>query len=310
MVRHIQFIGSASGLGARDAGCADGPEALRRSGFIEAVAPLEISSFWRTTLLPSAASKDVYRITAALCRRLAAEVTAVINAGDFPVVIGGDHSCAIGTWSGVHNVVKRRGSLGLVWVDAHMDSHIPETSVSGALHGMPLACLLGYGAPALTSVGGPGAKLSADHVSLIGVRSYEAEEAELLRRLGVRIYFMDEIRRRGLAEVWREALSHARNGTAGYGVSIDVDAIDPAEAPGVGTPVNGGLMGAELALALAALRGDRHLLALEVTEYNPHLDADRRTLRLLQALLLSALLPQADASDETFDRTGTTVLRP
>lgn len=309
MVRRIQLVGAACGLGARNPGCADGPEALRRSDFLEALAPMAGPTLWRGTIYPSSTT-DLYRTTARFCRRLAGEVAAVIGVGDFPVVLGGDHSCAIGTWSGVHSVFKREGPLGMVWVDAHMDSHVPETSVSGALHGMPLACLLGFGAPALSSVGGLGQKLAPRHVSLIGVRSYEFEEAELLRRLGVRVYFMDEVRRRGLTEIWKEALSRAREGTAAYGISIDVDAIDPSEAPGVGSPVENGLTGAELALALASVRGESKLAALEIAEYNPHADPDRRTLRLLQALLLSALLPNADNSHECCHRSGTTLLRP
>ncbi len=150
---------------------------------------------------------------------------------------------------------------------------------------MPLAALLGHGAAALTAINGAEAKLRPEHVCLIGARSFEAGEAALLQRLGVRVFQMDEIRRRGLADVFDEALSIVRPGTAGFGVSVDLDALDPDEEPGVGTPVANGLCRAELAAALSRLRGDPAFVAMEIAEYNPRRDRGRATAHAAGALL-------------------------
>lgn len=226
---------------------------------------------------------------AALGVRLAREVERVLRAGKFPLVVGGDHSCAIGTWNGVRRALAARGPLGLVWIDAHMDSHTFATTPSGQIHGMPLAALLGEGDAALT---GPAPTLYPQHVCLIGVRSFEAGEAALLHRLGVRVFAMAEVRRRGLAAVFDEALAIVRHGTAGFGVSIDLDALDPAEAPGTGLPVPGGLGRVELATALTRLRDDPAFVALEIVEYDPHRDRDHRTADVVGALV-DAIAPPA-----------------
>jgi hypothetical protein len=159
---------------------------------------------------------------------------------------------ATGTWSGAAAALRPRGALGLLWIDAHMDAHRPHTSPSGNLHGMPLACLLGHGEPALATLAGAPA-LAPAHVCLVGVRSYEAEEAQLLEQLGVRVFLMDEVRRRGLPAVLREAHAVVTRGTAGFGVTLDVDAVDPQEAPGVGTPAPGGLRAGSLLAELERL---------------------------------------------------------
>jgi arginase len=235
--------------------------------------------------VPREAEDTPLHAVAVLGVRLAAEVEAVLKAGNFPLVVGGDHSCAIGTWSGVHRALADRGPLGLIWIDAHMDSHTFATTPSGQIHGMPLAALLGHGEAALTAIDGPEAKLLPEHVCLIGVRSYEAGEAALLHRLGVRVFDMDEVRRRGLAAVFDAALAIVRHGTMGFGVSVDLDALDPEEEPGVTTPVPGGLCRADLAAALSHLRGDPAFVAMEIVEYNPRRDRGRATADAAGALL-------------------------
>ncbi|MGH8507495.1 MAG: arginase, partial [Gammaproteobacteria bacterium] len=196
-------------------------------------------------------------------------------------VIGGDHSCAIASWSAAASAL--RGPLGLVWIDAHMDSHTPATSPSGALHGMPLAILLGFGPPELTDLLYPGAKLRPENVCLVGVRSYEPEEAELLHCLGVRVITMDEVRARGLMRSLGEAFAIVSCGTAVVGLSIDLDAIDPEDAPGVGTPARNGLRG------LALVEGLRRLapqpVLVEIAEFNPLHDRKNKTARLVIDLL-------------------------
>jgi len=282
--RSIMIIGAASGAGAPDPACAEGPEALRRYHVFHAT-PLQHVEWDAILRVPREAQDTPLHAVAALSMRLAAEVETVLRAGHFPLVVGGDHSCAIGTWSGVHRVFADQGPIGLIWIDAHMDSHTFATTPSGQIHGMPLACLLGYGEAALTAIDGPEAKLRPEHVCLIGVRSFEAGEAALLHRLGVRVFDMDEVRRRGLSEVFDEALAIVQHGTAGFGVSVDLDALDPEEEPGVGTPVPGGLCRAELAAALSHLRGEPAFVAMEIVEYNPRRDRGHATADAAGALV-------------------------
>jgi arginase len=200
-------------------------------------------------------------------------------------VLGGDHSCAGGTWCGVARAVH--GDLGLVWVDAHMDAHTPGTSHTGRLHGMPLAWLLGQDDDPLYGLSS--GVLEPEHVALVGVRSFEPEEAARLARLGVRVFMMEEVRARGLDAVFAEALGIATRGTSAFGVSIDLDAVTPEEAPGVATPAAGGLGGAELTAVLAQLSGIPELAAIELVEYCPRLDPDGRSARVAVDLLAAAL---------------------
>jgi len=282
--RSIIVIGAASGAGAPDPTCAEGPDALRHYRVFHDT-PLQHVEWDAILRVPRAQQDTPLHAVAALGAQLAAEVETVLQAGHFPLVVGGDHSCAIGTWSGVHRALAQKGPLGLIWIDAHMDSHTFATTPSGQIHGMPLACLLGQGETALTTIDGPQAKLRPEHVCLIGVRSYEAGEAALLHRLGVRVFAMDEVRRRGLAEVFDAALAIVRHGTAAFGVSVDLDALDPEEEPGVGTPVPGGLRRAELAAALSRLRGDTAFVAMEIVEYNPRRDRGHATADAAGALV-------------------------
>jgi arginase len=171
-----------------------------------------------------------------------------------------------------------------------MDSHTFATSPSRAIHGMALACLLGQGDPRLTAIASGQARLRPEHVCLIGVRSFEQAEHALLRRLGVRIYTMEEIRARGFAEVFDEARARVGAGTAGYGISLDLDVLEPAEEPGVGTPVPGGILCAELADALSTLHGDDRLLAMEIVEYNPWRDRQFATARAVHDLCQSIMM--------------------
>ncbi len=282
--RSVKVVGVASGLGARDPGCADGPAVLRELGVFGSE---RMPVSWREVLQPAPGARPGPEAVAELCARLAQSVRAELAAGNFPLVAGGDHSCAIGTWSGVRQ--ELHGPLGLIWVDAHMDSHTYATSPSKALHGMPLACLLGRGERILRELISPEPKLRPEHVCLLGVRSFEAGEAALLKELRVRVIGMEEIRRRGFGPVFAEALAIAAGGTDGYGISVDLDALDPAEEPGVGSPAPGGLSRRELEEALRMVHGDPKFLAMEIAEYNPHRDK-RRITALAAGGLLRAVL--------------------
>ena len=282
--RNVAIIGVASGIGAPDAGCGDGPGVLEAIGIAEKLCSADRHAAWTTTISPVAGS-DKFAVVADCASRTASAVSASMTAGDFPLIIGGDHSCAIGAWRGVAQALAGK-PLGMLWIDAHLDSHTPETSLSGALHGMPLACLLGVGPETLTH----GMQiLLPHHVAVIGVRSFEAEECALLKRLGVRVFFMEEIARRGLDHVMQEALTIVRCGTAGFGLSLDLDAVDPRDAPGVSTPTPEGLRATELAAALARLRGIPDLLALEIVEYDPYRDEDGKTALVVMNLLTAVL---------------------
>lgn len=289
MHRDVVFIGSASGWGAPDARCGDGPLALAGKGLLPCFGPLNLRHCPPLRVIhPPAVAADPQQIVTVQCARVSDAVQQVITGHGFPIVIGGDHSCAIGTWSGVHRATRHEGAIGLIWLDAHMDAHMPQTSHSGQLHGMPLACLMGFGDPSLAQLGGDTQSIHPHHVCLLGVRSFEAEEQALLQHLGVRVITMDEIRANGFAAAWNVAVAIASRGTCGFGLSIDLDGIDPSDAPGVGSPVAQGIRADELLPALQALRESRQLLALEITEYNPYLDQHNATGALL-ARLISAV---------------------
>ena len=203
------------------------------------------------------------------------------SAGDPFVAIGGDHSCAVGTWSGVADALRASGPFGLVWIDAHMDMHVPQTTPSGATHGMPVAALLGEGAPELTSIAETAPALSARHVCLVGARSFEPEEIAFAERFGVRVIGMEEVHRRGIDAALAEAHDIASRGTTGFGVSLDLDAFDPSDAPGVGSPVPGGMAVADFIVPWRKLYADPRCLGLELVEYNPAHDKSARTARLM-----------------------------
>ncbi|TRZ56895.1 MAG: arginase [Rhodocyclaceae bacterium] len=287
--RHVRIIGVACGTGARDHGCEDGPDKLHTLAFFREMEQQDDRLRWDQTIRVPAQQGDAVQAVAGIAGILAACVARTLANRDFPLVIGGDHSCAIGTWSGVHAHLGDARRLGLLWLDAHMDSHTFRTSPSRAIHGMPLACLLGYGDPRLTQVMSDRAKLLPQDVCLIGVRSFESGEAALLRNLGVRVYFMDEVRRRGLHEVFREAGAQVSRHAAGYGISLDLDVLDPAEETGVGSPVPGGLKRGELVAALKSVHANAKLLALEVVEYNPHCDDGFHTAQAVCDLCRSML---------------------
>jgi arginase len=291
MQRQIELIGAAWGLGGADPGCAEAPAVLAPL-LSQRVIACGMKSSLGPMLAPPAGERRKTLAVSKACGLLAAAVAGARRAGRLPCVIGGDHSCAGGTWTGAARTLD--GDLGLVWIDAHMDSHTPATSHTGRLHGMPLAWLLGQDDDPLYGLASGVVK--PQHACLVGVRSYEPEEDERLRRLGVRVVFMDEIASRGIAAVLGEALDIAGSGTSGFGVSIDLDVITPDEAPHVGTPAQGGVGSAELARALEQVAGKPGLAAVELAEYSPRLDRDGATARVAVDLLAAALCgPRQDA---------------
>jgi len=286
----VRVVGVACGMGAPDARCAQGPAALRKHGLIARLRQAGVDAAWSATIA-APAKGDRVTIISNVAEALASRTEELVARGRVPVVLGGDHSCAIGTWKGIARALPQN-TPGLVWIDAHMDAHTAETTASGYIHGMPAACLLGEGDPRLTGIAG-GIRLHPHRVCLVGVRSFETGEAALLRRLGVRVFFMHDVERRGLQDVMKEAVAIAGAGGSRYGISLDLDAVDPRDAPGVGSPVAGGIRGADLLHALARCGRGPALAGLEITEYNPERDRDGKTARLVTAAIQALLAPRA-----------------
>lgn len=291
---NIAFIGCASGWGAQVRETEKGPEYLKKSGVLNS---LPFHWVWKETLFPLKAARDVSLLSGLLtrpyiediCLRISHSVEKSLQGDQFPVVIGGDHVVAVGTWAGVVHHFQAKEKFGLIWVDAHMDAHTLETTPSKAYHGMPLAALLGHGESSLVNVLEKGPLLNPQHVCLIGVRSYEDGEEKLLKSLGVRIYYIQEVQARGFDAVFKEALQLVKQGTDGYGLSIDLDAFDPFDAPGVGTPAPQGLRAVDVLPAFNHVQKDPHLKALEVVEFNPDRDKDSKTILLMRDLLINLL---------------------
>lgn len=287
MTKRIRIIGAASGLGAQDHGCADGPMAYHRSQAWHELEHHPQVDWGRTLFAPEGPGMAAAGRIAGLCRQLADEVALALRAGEFPLVIGGDHSVAIGTWSGVARVAG--APVGLLWIDAHLDSHTPETTYSGAIHGMPLACLLGRGDKRLLNIGLLGLQVSAAHTVVLGPRSYEPEEIEFLQQMGVRIIGNEEILGRGFAACLDEAIAIVGAAPNGFGATLDLDAIDPGLAPGVGSPEPEGLWDGDVLAALRRLSALPGLRALEIVEYNPDRDSQGVTADLISDLIAEIL---------------------
>ncbi|MCX7120247.1 MAG: arginase [Gammaproteobacteria bacterium] len=200
----------------------------------------------------------------------------------FFITAGGDHSAAIGSWSGVANAID--GDLGLIWFDAHMDSHTRQTTSTDNIHGMPLAILLGQGETALTGILSSTPKLKPENVVLIGIRSYESGEEALLKKLGVKIFYMDDIHKMGMHEVIKQAVAIVTRNTACFGVSIDLDGFDPIDAPGVGTRAPSGIRAAEFLPEFHLIAHHPKLIGADIVEFNPTLDLDHKTEKLAIAL--------------------------
>jgi arginase len=219
-------------------------------------------------------------------RRLATEVAAAVAAGHFPLVLGGDHSVSIGTLAGVASAGRPQG---VIWLDAHGDFNTPETTPSGNIHGMALAVNLGLGDPRLTAIGGAGPKVVESNAVLVGVRDLDPGERDALARSRVTVFTMRHIDELGMRAVMERALAIASAGVERLHVSLDIDVIDPFEAPGVGTPVPGGITFREAHLALEILSDSGRVTSMEVVEINPTLDDRNRTSELAVGLMASAL---------------------
>ena len=276
--RVLQLIGAEVGEGASDGGCKWGAAALRERGIQLALSATGRVVTWGdpVTAQPLRASSRLDAIEH-FSLRLAASVERTLREGKQPLVLGGDHSSAAGTWSGVAQFLRPVGRLGLIWIDAHMDAHTPQTSDSQAPHGMPLAALLGHGSDGMAALYGWRGKLLPHNVVVIGARSYEPAEAELLAALNVRVMTMEEVLDRSFAACFEEARNQVKRDTVGWGLTLDLDGLDPLDAPGTGTPVETGIRLADALQVLAGCGQDRQFVGMELAEYNPLRDFGGRT---------------------------------
>ncbi len=296
--KRVNILGVPLSFGQSMAGVDMGPSAMRVAGLTKRIKKLgyEVNDLddleieeTQSTPAPTEKLKYLSEIHE-VCERLAIEIEKIVDAGELPITIGGDHSIAIGSLAGVVKAFRKRDeSLGLIYLDAHADMNTAETTPSGNIHGMPLAVLLGYGAPELVSVGGIVPKFDPKLCAHVGARDIDPGERELIRRTGIRFFTMREIDERGLSVCMDEAIAIARQDSAGYCVTFDVDALDPRDAPGSGTLVRGGLTYREAHLAMEKIAEAGAMQSVEVVEINTALDVNNRTAELGVELILSAL---------------------
>lgn len=273
----LKVIGAAVGSGSHDTGTKTGVEVLK--------AHLKELSFDIIHENPSGKGLEALYGLVEFNQRLAQQTLLTKLQGDFPLVIGGDHSCAIGTWSGVSAFYGE--PLGMLWIDAHLDAHTFETSETGNIHGMPVATLLGYGEKELTHLITPKPKLDAERLVIFGVRSFEEGEELLLESLGVRVFTMNEIFERGFRSCFAEAVEIVTSNSSPFGISLDLDGLDPEQIPGVGTAVPAGLDPVRVFEGLKPLFSHERLSGFEVVEFNPLHDRNNMTLQFLLKLCRS-----------------------
>jgi arginase len=293
----VHLLGVPMDLGSGRRGVDMGPSAIRIAGVADRLAELghEVVDEGDVVIKNMEELKvgserarylgEIARASAILARK----VDRIMALEHFPLILGGDHSIAVGTVSGIAEFAKRQGTkLGLIWIDAHGDINTPETSPSGNIHGMPLAALLGFGSSELTSISGAAPKVDPSNVALVGVRSLDSGEKKRLKETGVQVHTMADIDRHGVHRVMKKALARVTDGTDYVHVSFDLDAVDPTVAPGVGTPVKGGLDYREAHLIMEVIADAGVMTSLELVEVNPILDQGNASAAFAVELVQSA----------------------
>ena len=295
IMNKLSIIGVPMDLGQTRRGVDMGPSAIRYAGVIERIenigysvedkGNIEIALAERVHSDENTNLKNLKAVADA-SERLAQTVSDVITNKRFPLVLGGDHSIAIGTLAGVSRHYK---NLGVIWYDAHGDLNTADTSPSGNIHGMPLAASIGIGDDALTRIGGYTPKVKPENIVIIGARSLDEGEKELIKEKGIKVYTMHEIDRMGMTKVMEETILYLRDKTDGVHLSLDLDGLDPHDAPGVGTPVIGGISYRESHLAMEMLAESQLITSAEFVEVNPILDERNKTATVAVALMGSLL---------------------
>jgi arginase len=294
----IEIIGAPIDLGQSRRGVDMGPSAIRVADLDAALESLgravtdcgDIDVRIPETLEIGSVTLRYKSAIMAACEALRVEVERSLAAGRMPLILGGDHSLSIGSIAGVSNHFRRQSAgIGVIWLDAHGDSNTPETTPSGNIHGMSLAVSMGFGDPELTGLGGRAPKVDPGKVVLIGVRDLDPGERDLLKRSGATVYTIREVDERGMRDVVNEAVRIAGAGTAGIHVSFDLDVLDPEDAPGVGTAIDGGITYREAHLAMEMLAESAKVVSVDLVEVNPILDTRNQTALLAVELTQSLL---------------------
>ncbi len=298
MPQKIRIIGVPMDLGQSRRGVDMGPSALRVAGLQARLKQLghQVEDIGNVPVKQQEEqhygekrAKYLNEI-AETCRGLAEIVQRTLEEGYLPIVLGGDHSIAIGSIAGVAGHFRKQSKrVGCLWLDAHGDMNTPETSPSGNVHGMPLASVIGYGAPELVELLDFKPKVEPRNVALVGARDLDAREKRLVKESGMHVFTMRDIDERGMREVMSEALRFTTDDTDGVTVSLDMDFVDPSDAPGVGTPVRGGVTYREAHLAMEMIADSEAMVSLEVVEINPVIDVHNTTALLGVELVLSGL---------------------
>jgi arginase len=298
MAEKIRIIGVPMDLGASRRGVDMGPSALRVAGLQARLKQLgrQVEDIGNISVRQPEeqhyGEKNAKYLDeiAETCKGLAETVRKALEAELLPLVLGGDHSIAVGTMAGVAGFFHKQSKrVGMIWLDAHGDMNTPESSPSGNVHGMPLASIMGYGPPELTELAGVKPMVEPRNVVLVGVRDLDSRERRLMKESGVHVFTMRDIDERGMREVMAEALKFAGDDTAGVAVSLDMDFVDPSDAPGVGTPVRGGVTYREAHLAMEMIADSRSMVSFELVEINPVIDLHNTTATLGVELVLSGL---------------------
>jgi arginase len=291
------MIGVPLDFGASRRGVEMGPAALRIAQMAESLRTLghhvsdvgDIPVPQRATIPAELAGRGFLPLITKVCEELADETADAVAEGDIPLVLGGDHSLVAGSLAGAARYFGARGeSVGCVYLDTHGDLHMPSTSLTGNVHGMPLAHLLGHGDPRFASIAGAKPALSASRLALVGTRDLDKPEKDAIREWGITCFTMRHIDELGLEEVMRRAIAVATSNTDRLWVSCDMDWVDPSDAPGVGTPVRGGATYREAQLAMEMVSDTGKLVGLDIVETNPVLDERNRTAELAVQLAMSA----------------------
>lgn len=293
----IRIVGVPMDLGAGRRGVDMGPSAIRIAGVGPALRHLgfrveddgDVGVPAPETRDPGSPNARYLEPIYHVCNRLRLRVRRSLEMGEIPVVLGGDHSIAIGTVAGVAEHYRNRDErIGLIWVDAHGDMNTPESSPTGNIHGMPLATLLGMGHPRLVEMGGFWPKVAPKNVCLIGIRDIDNVEREIVKKSGIHAYTMRDVDERGMRAIMQESIGFANDGTAGFHVSFDLDGMDPRDVPGTGTPVKGGISWREANLLMELVSDTGRMTSLEVTELNPVLDVKNQSGEVAVDVILSA----------------------
>ena len=298
MNKPVHIIGVPLDLGGNRRGTDMGPSAFRIAGISEQLSTLGLSVVDKGDILtpipevkgPGDVHKRYVKDIARVCHKLFQTSLASFEEGALPIVLGGDHSLGAGSVAAAAAFYRKRGEkVGLIWVDAHGDMNRPDTSDSGNVHGMPLAALLGAEPAELARIGGEPPAIEARHTVLVGIRNLDDIEKQLVRDSKVHVFTMKDIDRLGISQVMERALSIACEGTAGVHISFDMDVCDPSIAPGVGTPVKGGLDYREAHVVMEMVAESGRLTSLDLVEVNPTLDLRNQTAELGTELAMSAL---------------------